>query len=46
MLRQTAMADFVARHELACFKVRVARSRVAKTGVSRRGPWALCVGCA
>jgi len=24
------MADFVARHELACFKVRVARSRVGE----------------
>ena len=45
MQRQTAMAEFVAKHELACFKCKSADGPWAKTGVSRRGPWAICVEC-
>jgi hypothetical protein len=45
MLRQTAMAEYVARHDLACFKCGTREGEWAKTGVSGRGPWAICANC-
>ena len=45
MLRQTALVDFVARHDLACFRCGTREGMWAKTGVSGRGPWAICVSC-
>jgi hypothetical protein len=45
MQRQTAMADFVAKHDLSCFKCSRSKGPWAKTGVSDRGPWAICVEC-
>jgi hypothetical protein len=44
-LRQTAMAEFDARHDLACFKCGTREAEWARTGVSRRGPWTICVDC-
>jgi hypothetical protein len=44
-LRQTAMADFVASHDLACFKCGTREGEWAKTGVSGGGPWAICANC-
>ena len=45
MHRQTAMADYVAKHDLACFKCGTREGEWAKTGRSGRGPWAICVNC-
>jgi hypothetical protein len=45
MQRQTALADFVAKHDVSCFKCGRSDGPWAKTGVSRRGPWAICVEC-
>jgi hypothetical protein len=45
MHRQTAMAEFVAKHELACFKCKRNEGPWAKTGVSGHGPWAICMAC-
>jgi len=45
MQRQTAMADFVAKHDLSCFKCRRSEGPWGKTGVSGHGPWAICVSC-
>jgi len=44
-LRQTAMADFVAKHEIGCFKCGAREAEWAKTGVGGRGPWAICLNC-
>jgi hypothetical protein len=44
--RQAALAEFVAKHEIACFKCGAEKAEWAKTGISRRGPWAICVECA
>lgn len=44
--RQAALAEFVAKHEIACFKCGAEKAEWAKTGISRRGPWAICVQCA
>ena len=44
-LRQTAIAAFVSKHELACFKCGSREGEWAKTGRSRRGPWAICAKC-
>jgi hypothetical protein len=46
LVRQTAMVEFVARHDLACFKCGTRVGEWAKTGVSARGgAWAICVNC-
>jgi len=44
-LRQTAMAEYVATHGLACFRCGAREAEWAKTGRSGRGPWAICVNC-
>jgi len=44
--KQIEMAMFVKQHELACFKCK--RNDIfewAKTGFSKRGPWAICGQC-
>lgn len=46
MHRQDAMADYVVKHDLACFKCGTREAEWAKTGRSGRGPWAICVDCA
>ena len=45
--RQQAMHLFVFRHQLACFKCGESIKIVewAKTGFSKRGPWAVCSSC-
>jgi hypothetical protein len=45
MARQTAMADYVAKHELARFKCGRREGEWAKTGPNTPGPWAICVDC-
>lgn len=45
MLRQDAVAEYVAKHELACFKCGTREGEWAKTGRSGRGPWAICADC-
>jgi hypothetical protein len=45
-LRQKALADFVEQHGLTCFKCGAAKAEWAKTGISKQGPWAICVPCA
>jgi hypothetical protein len=45
MAREDALAGFVAKHELACFKCGRTEGPWAKTGVSQRGPWAMCTAC-
>jgi hypothetical protein len=45
MLRRTAMAEYVATHDLACFKCGAREAEWAKTGRTGRGPWAICVNC-
>jgi hypothetical protein len=44
--RQAALAAFVAEHEIACFKCGAEKADWAKTGISTRGPWAICANCA
>jgi hypothetical protein len=43
--RQAAMAAYVAKHELACFKCGTRKAEWAKIGRSRLGLWAICVNC-
>jgi len=43
--QQDALAAFVERHQLLCFKCGVEKAEWAKTGVSKRGPWAICTSC-
>jgi hypothetical protein len=44
-VRQMALVEFVTKHDLSCFKCGDQLNKWAKTGVSRRGPWAICVDC-
>jgi hypothetical protein len=44
--RHEALQAFVDKHRLACFKCGQGGHRDwAKTGINKRGPWAICVGC-
>lgn len=43
--RMWAMVEFVQRHNISCFKCGSVSAEWAKTGTSRRGPWAICVFC-
>jgi hypothetical protein len=43
--RQKALDAYVARHGLACFKCGTRKAEWAKTGRSKRGPWAICAKC-
>jgi len=45
MQRQVALSEFVAKHDLACFKCGSTEGPWAKTGVSNRGPSAICTAC-
>ena len=45
MRRQDALAEYVAKHDLACFKCGTREGEWAKTGRSARGPWAICANC-
>ena len=40
-----AMARFAASHNLGCFKCGSQTNPWAKTGISQRGPWAICKTC-
>jgi len=44
-LRWMAMAEFVQHHDIGCFKCGATKANWAKTGISTRGPWAVCVDC-
>lgn len=45
--RQIQLREFVEKHGLSCFKCGDSHdlTRWAKTGVSGRGPWAICAAC-
>jgi RNase H len=43
--RQAALAAFVSQHDLRCFKCGAEKAEWAKTGVGKRGPWAICASC-
>jgi hypothetical protein len=43
--RQVRMEAFVAKHAIGCFKCGYSHGPWAKTGISWRGPWALCLSC-
>jgi hypothetical protein len=43
--RAAVLADFAAKHELACFACGSRSNEWAKTGWNKRGPWAICVPC-
>jgi hypothetical protein len=45
-IRQQALADFVQQHDLTCFRCEAEKAEWAKTGISKRGPRAICVPCA
>jgi hypothetical protein len=43
--RKVALNKFVAKHHPMCFKCGTAAGQWAKTGVSKKGPWVICVPC-
>jgi len=43
--RQKAIAAFVKQHDLTCFSCGDERAEWAKSGISKRGPWVICVPC-
>jgi hypothetical protein len=43
-VRRQALEAFAAKHDLRCFKCGGVHNW-AKTGISTRGPWAICVQC-
>jgi len=43
--RQKAIGKFVSEHKLACFVCGGDRAEWAKSGISKRGPWVICVPC-
>jgi hypothetical protein len=43
--QQMARAAFVDKHGLRCFKCGAEKAEWAKTGLSERGAWAICVQC-
>lgn len=43
--RQTVIADFVREHGIGCFKCGQTSAEWAKSGTSKRGPWAICTTC-
>lgn len=43
--RQAALDAFVEEHGIGCFKCGVEKAEWAKTGISKRGAWAICVRC-
>lgn len=45
-LREAAISDYARKHDLACFVCGSSDGPWAKTGVSKRGPWGICLPCA
>lgn len=43
--RVDAMARFVRERQLRCFACGENEFHPAKTGISKRGPWAICITC-
>jgi len=43
--RQESISDFVHRHQLKCFVCGAEQAQWAKSGISKRGPWAICAAC-
>jgi coenzyme F420-reducing hydrogenase gamma subunit len=43
--RQQAIQAFVAKHSIECFGCGTQEARWAKNGISKRGPWVICVPC-
>jgi hypothetical protein len=43
--KEMARAAFVDKHGLCCFKCGTEKAEWAKTGISERGAWAICVHC-
>jgi hypothetical protein len=43
--RRLRLAAFVQQHDLACFARGATEAEWAKTGISTRGPWAICAQC-
>ncbi|MFL5972668.1 MAG: hypothetical protein ACJ750_09810 [Gaiellaceae bacterium] len=44
-VRQQMLLAFVEKHSLECFACGTVAARWAKTGINKRGPWAICVPC-
>lgn len=44
-VRKGAMYEFAKKHGLNCFRCGAEQVEWAKTGISKRGPWAICVAC-
>ena len=43
--RQEALAAFAASHDLSCFSCQADKAEWAKSGITARGPWIVCVPC-
>lgn len=43
--RQTVLDHFVQSHAIACFICGATKAQWAKTGISSKGPWAICSRC-
>ncbi len=44
-IREDALVDFAASHHLRCFACNTDSTQWAKSGISKRGPWIICVPC-
>lgn len=42
---QAKLAAFVTEHNIGCFDCGTTKAEWAKTGLSKRGPWAVCLSC-
>lgn len=42
---EMARTAFVEKHGISCFKCGATKAEWAKTGISKRGAWAICVDC-
>jgi hypothetical protein len=42
---QGARAEFVAKRDIECFVCGVKSAEWGKTGINKRGPWAICLPC-
>jgi len=41
----TRLTGFVAEHGLSCYRCGLSQGTWARTGVSKAGPWAICMAC-
>lgn len=43
--KRKILSDFAIKHNLQCFVCGTNENSWAKTGISRKGPWGICVAC-